>query len=101
MNKINASPLLTEMRALANTRPMETTKTAAGFSDILTQMVNQANEKHIEADKLAEAFSLGDDHVELSSVIIAREKSTLAFTLLAETVKRGVACYQEMMNMPL
>ena len=101
MKTISASSLLSDMRTLANTRPMETTKTTAGFSDILTQMVNHANEKHIEADKLAEAFSLGDDHVELSSVIIAREKSTLAFTLLSETVKRGVACYQEMMNMQL
>lgn len=71
------------------------------FQSLLTQAVDTVNSVQKQSGALAEAFQLGDPNVTLAQVVIASEKSGIAFEAMSEVRNRLVKAYEDIMNMPI
>lgn len=65
------------------------------FSDLLAGAVNHVNGMQKHAGKLKTDFTMGKEGVDLVEVMIASEKSSVAFTALLETSKKLMRAYNE------
>lgn len=72
---------------------------AANFVDALKLSIDKVNAQQRQAGKLSERFALGDDHVNLSDVMIERQKASIALQATLQVRNKLVAAYHEMMNM--
>ena len=71
------------------------------FAGLLQQSVSKVNEIQQTAGKLATAFEAEDPNVDLAQVVIAQEKSSLAFQALTQVRNKLISAYQDIMNMPV
>ena len=71
------------------------------FAGLLKESVNKVNEMQQTAGSLARAFEAEDPKVDLAQVMIAKEKSSLAFHALTQVRNKLISAYQEIMNMPV
>lgn len=71
------------------------------FQNLFASAVNQVNDIQKESGKLATAFQQGDPSVTLSQVVVASEKSGIAFEAMTEVRNRLVSAYEDIMNMPI
>lgn len=71
------------------------------FAGLLQASVNKVNEIQQTAGDLAAAFEAEDPNVDLAQVMIALEKSGLAFQALTQVRNKLISAYQEIMNMPV
>ena len=71
------------------------------FAGLLKESVNKVNETQQVAGNLATAFEAEDPDVDLAQVMIAMEKSSLAFQALTQVRNKLISAYQEIMNMPV
>jgi flagellar hook-basal body complex protein FliE len=69
------------------------------FSDALKASLNQVNQTQRSAESLSKNFVLGDDSVSLSDVMIAGQKSNIAFQATVQVRNKLVSAYQDIMNM--
>ncbi|ENI4485293.1 flagellar hook-basal body complex protein FliE [Vibrio fluvialis] len=98
--------LQSEMQAMmveaANSRPVATgQKVGADFGDMLTQAINNVNGLQKTSSDLQMRFDRGDEGVSLSDVMIARNKSSVAFEATIQVRNKLVDAYKELMNMPV
>ncbi len=94
-----ASPLQAAAAPSSAGRPSEGVKVS--FSSSLKAMLDQVNTQQHSADKLAQRFALGDDSVNLSDVMIERQKASLSLQATVQVRNKLVSAYQEIMNMPV
>lgn len=106
MSTINSvDQVLVEMRRLAAAAqgtPMETGQTpgaGADFASLLKQSIDQVNETQQTASRLSSAFSAGDPNVDMSQVMVARQKASVSFQAMSEVRNRLVSAYKEIMSM--
>jgi flagellar hook-basal body complex protein FliE len=71
------------------------------FAGLLQESVSKVNETQQAAKSLATAFEAEDPNVDLAEVMIALEKSSLAFQALTQVRNKLISAYQEIMNMPV
>ena len=71
------------------------------FSELLTSAIDQVNAVQKESGRLATAYQQGDPNVTLAQVVIASEKSGVAFEAMTEIRNRLVNAYEDVMNMPI
>jgi flagellar hook-basal body complex protein FliE len=71
------------------------------FAGLLQESVNKVNDIQQTAENLATAFETEDPNVDLAQVMIAVEKSGLAFQALTQVRNKLISAYQEIMNMPV
>jgi flagellar hook-basal body complex protein FliE len=71
------------------------------FAGLLQESVSKVNETQQVAGTLAAAFEAEDPNVDLAEVMIALEKSSLAFQALTQVRNKLISAYQEIMNMPV
>jgi len=71
------------------------------FAGLLQESVSKVNETQQVAGALATAFEAEDPDVDLAEVMIALEKSSLAFQALTQVRNKLISAYQEIMNMPV
>ena len=71
------------------------------FAGLLQESVNKVNDIQQTATGLAAAFEAEDPNVDLAQVMIAVEKSGLAFQALTQVRNKLISAYQEIMNMPV
>lgn len=99
---------LERMRALAKNESSTSAGLAAlampedpqdSFSALVRRQVESVNATQKQAGKLAELFEIGDPDVSLVDVMIARQKSSVAFSALVEVRNKMLSAYQEVMNM--
>lgn len=69
------------------------------FSDALKASLNQVNQTQRTAESLSKNFVLGDDSVSLSDVMVAGQKSNIAFQATVQVRNKLVSAYQDIMNM--
>ena len=74
---------------------------SAAFSGLLHSAMENVNRRQQRSSELSQAFQMGDESVDLASVMVASAQSKLAFQALLQTRKRLTAAYKEVMNMPL
>ncbi len=73
----------------------------ASFSDALTQAVGQVNELQQASGDLKNRLQAGDDQVTLTEVMLASQRSSVAFEATMQVRNRLVQAYEKVMNMPL
>ncbi|CAM3585725.1 flagellar hook-basal body complex protein FliE [Vibrio aquimaris] len=86
----------------ANTKPAVTgQKVGADFKDMLNSAINNVNGLAKSSSNLQMRFDRGDDDISLSDVMIARNKSSVAFEATIQVRNKLVEAYKELMNMPV
>ena len=95
-----------EMQAMmldaANAKPVATGQTVgADFKDLLTNAINNVNSLAKTSGDLQARFDSGDQSISLSDVMIARNKSSVAFEATIQVRNKLVDAYKELMNMPV
>ncbi|MDE1514527.1 MULTISPECIES: flagellar hook-basal body complex protein FliE [Vibrio] len=98
--------LNSEMRAMmfeaTNTQPSATgQKIGADFGAMLTNAINNVNGLQQTSSDLQMRFDRGDEGISLSDVMIARNKSSVAFEATIQVRNKLVDAYKELMNMPV
>jgi flagellar hook-basal body complex protein FliE len=74
-------------------------KSGVDFAQALRTQLDQVNALATNAEKLGERFSLGDDRVNLSDVMIASQKSSIAMQATIQVRNKLVSAYNDIMNM--
>lgn len=110
-----------ELRALASGQPQEAPRARSGveaalqadglgrvegattpdFSTMFSNAINKVNETQQTAGDLAKAFERGDPSVTLTQVMVAAQKSSVAFEAVTEVRNKLVEAYKDVMNMPI
>ncbi len=73
--------------------------TRVSFSDSLKKMLDSVNDQQSKADDMSKRFALGDDNVNLSDVMIERQKASLSLQATVQVRNKLVSAYHEIMNM--
>ncbi|MGB9669975.1 MAG: flagellar hook-basal body complex protein FliE [Halothiobacillaceae bacterium] len=110
MSDMNIDQVLSQMRAMraqaANNLQMgsaEAARVAGGddFASLLRRAVDGVNGVQAASSQLKARFEAGDRDVDLTQVMIADQKASLAFTALTQVRNKLVTAYQDIMNMPV
>ncbi len=73
----------------------------SNFGDLLGQALDKVNSLQQQSSALQTRFDQGDMNVSLSDVMIARNKSSVAFDATIQVRNKLVDAYKELMNMPV
>lgn len=104
---IKASSVYQEMQAMAmqasapsaSIPRLETNSSGSEFSAMLTQAVNNVNELQGESRNLQKRFEMGDPDLSLVDVMVAKEKSGIAFEATVQVRNKVLEAYKTIMNM--
>jgi flagellar hook-basal body complex protein FliE len=69
------------------------------FAAALKSSLEQVNQSQTKAVELGKNFSLGDDSVNLSDVMVATQKASLSFQATVQVRNKLVSAYHDIMNM--
>jgi len=97
-------PFANEVRApAASEMPVAgaTPSTTVSFSKTLSNALNSVNETQKTADTMRVAFEKGDSSVDISKVMVAAQKSSIAFQATVQVRNKFIDAYKEIMNMPI
>jgi flagellar hook-basal body complex protein FliE len=112
-NDMNINSALAQMRVMAQQAqgqerpnlsippggPGEAQTEQVQFSELLGTALQQVNGYSQESARLARSFELGEPGVTLPQVMIAAQKSSLAFEALSQVRNRLVKAYQDINRM--
>lgn len=71
------------------------------FNDVFTQAIDKVNDIQQVSSNTATAYIKGDPGVDITDVMIASQKSSIAFQAMTQVRNKVVEAYKEVMNMPL
>lgn len=71
----------------------------ANFADALKASLESVSGAQQQAEDMGKSFSLGDDKVNLSDVMISMQKASIAFQSSVQVRNKLVSAYHEIMNM--
>lgn len=74
---------------------------SSDFSAMLKQAIENVNGLQQNTSDLRNGFEMGDKDVSLSDVMIASNKSSLAFDATVQIRNKMVEAYKEVMSMPV
>jgi flagellar hook-basal body complex protein FliE len=101
MVKINPTALSTDIltKAQPKLRPFEN---AGGddFANQMTKMLGEVAKVQAEADQATKAYQAGDE-VDVTKVMLAREKSSLAFEATVQIRNKLLSAYKDITTMPV
>lgn len=109
---IKGQALYAEMQSLAGQargigtelkiqRSTEVNPSQNDFGDLFTKALSQVNTIQTEAGQLRNAMEMGDPNVSLAQVMIASQKSSLAFEATLQVRNKLVEAYKDIMSMPV
>ncbi len=103
---MNIGGIQGEMQAMmlqaSNTSvPATGQKVGADFGQLLSSAINNVNSLQHTSSDLQTRFDQGDPSVSLSDVMIAKNKSGVAFDATIQVRNKLVEAYKELMNMPV
>ncbi|MCC5792678.1 MAG: flagellar hook-basal body complex protein FliE [Legionellaceae bacterium] len=104
MTQINTIALAQQMQQMslqAKGAVAESQGTNSPFSLMMQKALGSVNDLTQQAESLRGQYELGDDKVSISEVMIATQKSNLAFEGTLRVRNKLVQAYQDIMNMPL
>jgi flagellar hook-basal body complex protein FliE len=79
----------------------EKTRETPGFGDMLSQAVDKVNDLQSTTGEMRTAYERGDPNVDITQVMVASQKSSVAFEGLGQVRNRVVQAYEDIMNMPI
>ena len=71
------------------------------FGEMLKSALNQVNSTQQSSSALSEAYIKGDSEVDITQVMVASQKSSLAFQATVQVRNKLVEAYKDVMNMPV
>ncbi|MCG2582882.1 flagellar hook-basal body complex protein FliE [Massilia sp. TS11] len=71
----------------------------ANFADALKASLDQVNSAQVASEQLGQRFTLGDDKVSLSDVMISMQKASIGFQATVQVRNKLVSAYHDIMNM--
>lgn len=71
------------------------------FGDLLTQAVDKVNDVQQASSTMTNAYLQGDSSVDITDVMIASQKSSVAFDSMVQVRNKFVDAYRDVMNMPI
>lgn len=77
----------------------ESPATKVDFSQALKASLDNVASAQNSANQLGERFTMGDDNVNLSDVMISMQKASISFQATVQVRNKLVSAYQDMMNM--
>lgn len=112
MSELQIQNVLRQMRTLARTSgiegvappPAPAVPQAGGANDFaaaLRDSVRSVNAVQQESSRMQTRFELGDANVSLPQVMVAMNKSSVAFEATNQVRNRLLSAYQEVMSMPV
>lgn len=108
INAIDPNQLLAQMRAMqgqaqvAPINPQQLNNTSSvDFGDLMKNAVGQVNELQQTSNQLKTGFEMGDPNINLSDVMIASQKASVAFEATVQVRNKFVEAYQEVMRMSI
>ena len=106
MSDIGINNVLQQIRTLSNEINSHSSDSSKGasavdFTALLKESVDKVNELQKESRQLSEAFERGDANVSLAQVMVAGQKSSLAFQALTQVRNHLISAYEEVKNMPV
>ena len=78
-----------------------TNSSSADFSKMLKQAIDNVNGLQQNTTELRNRFEMGDKDISLGEVMIAANKSSLAFDATVQIRNKMVEAYKEVMSMPV
>jgi flagellar hook-basal body complex protein FliE len=104
-NSLEINQVLAQMRVMAaqaqsRTEAVEQPE-AGGFGELFKQSIDQVNQAQQTAGAMKTAFESGQSDMDLAQVMIATQKSSLAFEAAVQVRNKLVEAYKEVMNMPI
>lgn len=101
VNGLQAEMQAMRLEATNSTAPATGQQVSADFGAVLNDAIKTVNNLQSESSELATRFDQGDRSVSLSDVMIARNKSSVAFEATVQVRNKLVEAYKELMNMPV
>jgi flagellar hook-basal body complex protein FliE len=109
MKEIGTEQLLAQLRAnaaLAQSRAtgveeLQQNNSGPSFSDLLQNSIEKVNELQKTSGDVSKAFEVGDPNVSLAEVMIAKQKSSVAFDAVLQVRNKLMEAYKEVMSMPV
>ncbi|MFZ1180748.1 MAG: flagellar hook-basal body complex protein FliE [Herbaspirillum sp.] len=92
-------------RAQGNVAPIESMSgsekraTRVDFADVLRNSLDEVNSLQEKAKKMSESFSMGNDDINLSDMMIAAQKANIAFQTSLQVRNKLVSAYRDIMTM--
>lgn len=71
------------------------------FADALKASLDSVNQAQTGAAQLGQKFTMGDDKVSLSDVMISMQKANISFQTTVQVRNRLVSAYHDIMNMQI
>ena len=93
--------MIAQLRTAAN-RPQASVaapEAKVNFADALKASLDSVNNSAHKAEELGKSFSMGDDKVSLSEVMISRQKASISLQATVQVRNKLVSAYHEIMNM--
>ena len=84
-----------------NTNGVNNINNGPKFGDLLTQAVDKVNAVQQESKSTTNAYLQGDSRVDITDVMIASQKSSVAFDSMVQVRNKFVDAYRDVMNMPI
>lgn len=105
---IKAQNMYSELQSLASQATtgmgeMQTAQanpSATNFADMLGKAINTVNSMQLEAKDKINTFEMGGD-ISLAEVMIAKQKSGVAFEATIQVRNKVLEAYRQVMNMPV
>lgn len=97
----NNSKVFSEMNMI---KPDTAVSSHSNFSSVLDSAkgaISHVNDMQLESSRIKNAYMAGDQNVSMSQVLIASQKSKLAFEGLLTVRNKILEAYKEIMNMPV
>lgn len=107
MNKINTSQAILDMQRMVANSQMKPAQSVAdpsqpqNFTELLKTAVENVNAVQTEAGELKKSFEMGDPNVDLPQVMVAAQKSSLAFQAMLKVRNDLMQAYKDVMSMPV
>lgn len=106
---IKAQSLFQEMQSMAAQARMDigpaanlhTNPSSKNFAEMLGDALDTVNSMGLESKDKQIRFELGDKSLSMADVMIAKEKSGIAFEATVQVRNKVLEAYKQIMNMPV
>lgn len=71
------------------------------FGDVMSQAVNKVNDVQKTSSAMADAYERGVAGVDITDVMIASQKASVAFQATVQVRNKLIEAYRDVMNMPI
>ncbi len=106
---IKAQALFSEMQSMATQAKIgmpeipsiqtNPSNSKENFANMLSDAINGVNSMQLHAKSQVKAFEMGDPNLSLADVMVAKEKSGIAFEATVQVRNKVMEAYKQIMNM--